>query len=191
LGPVFIKKEKTVTGRVMKLISKALLIAGMLALATQAYAKDNLCGECHTSREIASFGNVLGWDRSIYQEKGELCPGIMELKKETFFSESRLVKYNEFLTHLEHQTRRYPEYLREDLDKYTVQYAELASVMPSSIDGFAGPNLKIKKNVNEVYTKFGRAADDYKFEKVAGIGLVVTMLVFLLFFLGLKNTIKE
>jgi hypothetical protein len=179
-----------VTGK-FKLISKALLIAGMLALATSAYAKDNLCGECHTQKEIASFGNVLGWDRSIYQEKGELCPGIMELKKETFFSESRLVKYNEFLTHLEHQTRRYPEYLREELDKYTVQYAELASVIPSSIDGFAGPNLKIKKNVNEVYTKYNRADDDYKFEKVAGIGLLVTMLVFLLFFLGLKNTIKE
>jgi hypothetical protein len=175
----------------MKLISKALLVAGVLAIATQAYAKDNRCGECHTGKEIASFGNVLGWDRSIYQVKGELCPGVMELKKDTFFTESRLVKYNEFLTHLEHQTRRYPEYMREDLDKYGVQYAELVSFTPSSIDAFAGPDLKIKKNINEVYIKYNRASDDYKFEKVAGIGLVVTMLVLLLFFLGLKNTIKE
>lgn len=160
-------------------------------MTTQAYAKDNLCGECHTGSEMASFGNVLGWDRSIYQEKGTLCPGVMELKKDTYFTESRLVKYNEFLTEMEHQTRRYPEYLREDLDNYTVQYAGLLGMTPSSIDSFAGPDLKIKKNVNEVYIKYNRAMDDYKFEKVMGIGLLATMLVFLLFFLGLKNTIKE
>ena len=52
-------------------------------------------------------------------------------------------------------------------------------------------DIKIKKNINEVYIKYNRAMDDYKFEKVAGVGLVVTMIVFLLFFLGLKNTIKE
>ena len=49
------------TGRVFKKIAKTLVVAGIMLLATQAYAKDNRCGECHTSKEMASFGNVMGW----------------------------------------------------------------------------------------------------------------------------------
>ncbi|MGA2191965.1 MAG: hypothetical protein ABSG42_01140 [Nitrospirota bacterium] len=179
------------TGRYMNKIMSGLLLAGLVLASSQAFAKDNLCTECHTSREVASFGNVMGWDRSIYQEKGTLCPGIIELKKENYFTESRLVKYNEFLTHLEHQTRRYPEYLREDLVSYGVKYADLASGTPASIDEFAVPNLKIKKNIHSVYEKLNNLRDDYKMEKVIGLGLLGVTLIAFLFFLGLKNTIKE
>ena len=184
-------KEITVSGIFMKLIPRTLIAVSLLILATQAYAKDNYCGECHTAREMAGFGNVMGWDRSIYQEKGTLCPGVMELKKEAYFTESRLAKYNLFLTELEENTRRYPEYIREDLVKDGVQYHELATVNPTSIGGITGPNLKIKKKINEVYTTLNKLRDDYTMEKVIGIGLVLVMLLTLLLSLGLKNTLKE
>ena len=179
------------TGRVFKKIAKTLVVAGIMLLATQAYAKDNRCGECHTSKEMASFGNVLGWDKSVYQEKNTVCPGILELKKDTYFTESRLVKYDEFLTRMEEETRRYPQFLREDLVKAGVAYADLSETTPSSIEGFTGPNLKIKKNVGGVYEKFNNLRDNYKMEKVIGLGLVGVMLLSLLFSFGLKNTIKE
>ncbi len=179
------------TGRVFKKITKTLVVAGIMLLATQAYAKDNRCGECHTSKEMASFGNVMGWDKSVYQEKNTLCPGILELKKDTFFTESRLVKYDEFLTRMEEETRRYPQFLREDLTKAGVAYADLSETTPTSIEGFSGPDLKIKKNVGGVYEKFNNLRDNYKMEKVIGLGLVVVMLLAFLLSLGLKNTIKE
>jgi len=174
----------------MKLIPKTLLAAALLLLATQAYAKDNLCGECHTSKEIAAFGNVMSWDRSVFQSKDTLCPGILELKKEAYFTESRLVKFDELLTELEHKTRRYPEYMRADMDGYAVQYAGLATVTPTSIDSIAGPNLKIKKKMHEVYETMNKLKDNYKMEKVIGFGLAGVMLILLLFSLGLKNTLK-
>ncbi len=174
----------------MKLIPKTLLAASLLLLATQAYAKDNFCGECHTSKEVASFGNIMNWDKSVYQVKDSLCPGVLELKKEAYFTESRLVKFDEFLTELEHKTRRYPEFMREDMDKYSVQYAELATVTPTSIGSIAGPNLNIKKKIHDVYQTMNKLKDDFKMEKVFGFGLAGVMLISLLFFLGLKNTLK-
>ncbi|HLB25209.1 MAG TPA: hypothetical protein VJM83_02650 [Nitrospirota bacterium] len=179
------------TGNHFRKYAAALVVACAALIASEAYAKDNLCGECHTAKEVASFGDVLGWDRSIYQVKDTLCPGILELRKDTYFTESRLAKYNEFLTHMEHETRRYPEYLREDLDKYGVAYADLLSFTPASIEDFAGPNLKIKKNVHGLYEKFNKLRDDYTLEKVIGWALVGVMLISLLVFMGLKNTIKE
>ena len=113
------------SGIVNKLVPTTLIAVCLLFLATQAYAKDNFCGECHTAREVAGFGNVMAWDRSIFQEKDTLCPGILELKKEAYFTESRLGKYNMFLTEMEEKTRRYPEYIREDLVKDGVQLASL------------------------------------------------------------------
>ncbi len=174
----------------MKVIPKALIVAGILLIAAQAYAKDNYCGECHTAKEIAAFGNVMAWDRSVYQAKGSLCPGFFELKKEAYFSESRLVKFNEFLTELDEKARKYPEYMREDLDADAVQYAELATITPTSINGLADPNLKIKKKMNDVYQTINKLWDDHKMEKVMGFGLFGVMLISLLFFLGLKNTLK-
>ena len=180
------------TGRVFKLIQGTLLAACLLAISGPAQAKDNYCGECHTGKEIASFGNVLHWDRSIYQVKDTPCPGILELKRDAYFTESRLVKYDEFLTHLEHKTRRYPEYMREDLDKSAVQYADLASVMPASIEAFSGPDLRIKKDINSnVYEKLNKLRGDYSMEKVIGFGLFGVLLVSFLMSLGLKNTLKE
>jgi len=174
----------------MKLIPKTLLILGLMLLATQAYAKDNFCGECHTSKEMASFSGVMEWDKSVYQGKDTLCPGIASIKKDTYFTESRLEKYDEFLTEMEHKTRRYPEFLREDLVKSGVKYADLASVTPTSIDGFSGADLKLKKKIHEVYETYNKLADNYRMEKVMGLFLVGVMLVAFLFSLGLKNTLK-
>ncbi len=182
----------TVTGRVIKLIQGTLRAACLLAICGTAQAKDNLCGECHTQKEMASFGNVLQWDRSIYQVKDTMCPGLLELKRDAYFTESRLVKYDEFLTHLEHQTRRYPEYMREDLDKGAVAYADLAGVMPTSIEAFSAPDLKIKKDMQSaVYEKLNNLRDDYRLEKVIGLGLFGVLIVMFLMSLGLKNTLKE
>jgi hypothetical protein len=178
-----------VTGRVRGL----LFIAALAVLLTPAFAaaKDNYCGECHTAREIASFGSLTKWDRSIYQEKDTLCPGLFDLKKEQYFTESRLLKYDNFLTAMDEQTRRYPEYLREDLVKYGVQYADLKSQNVDSIDAFAVPNLKIKKNLGEVYETYNKLREDYGMEKVIGLGLLAVLIISLLFFLGLKKTVKE
>jgi hypothetical protein len=178
-----------VTGRVRGL----LFIAALAVLLTPAFAaaKDNYCGECHTAREIASFGSLTKWDRSIYQQKDTLCPGLFDLKKEQYFTESRLLKYDNFLTTMEEQTRRYPEYLREDLVKYGVQYADLKSQNVDSIDAFAVPNLKIKKNLGEVYETYNKLREDYGMEKVIGLGLLAVLIISLLFFLGLKKTVKE
>jgi len=175
----------------MKLIPKALLILGLLCLATQAYAKDNLCGECHTSREVAAFGGVTNWDRSIYQLKDTRCPGLLEIKKGNYFTESQLVKYNENLTEMEEKTRRYPEYLREDLDKSSVAYKDLSVLTPTSIEKVAGPTLKVKKGVHEIYETLNKLRGDYKMEKVVGFGLVGSLLIAFLLVLGLKNTLKE
>jgi hypothetical protein len=178
-----------VTGRVRGL----LFITALAVLLTPAFAaaKDNYCGECHTAREIASFGSLTKWDRSIYQEKDTLCPGLFDLKKEQYFTESRLLKYDNFLTAMDEQTRRYPEYLREDLVKYGVQYADLKSQNVDSIDAFAVPNLKIKKNLGEVYETYNKLREDYGMEKVIGLGLLAVLIISLLFFLGLKKTVKE
>jgi len=164
----------------------------LLFLAGQAQAKDNFCAECHTSSEMAAFGNVMKWDRSIFQAKDNtVCPGVLELKREAFFTESRLVKYDVFLTELEHQARRYPEYMREDLVKQGVKYEDLASQMPTSIAAVTGPNLKIKKSMHEIYEKTNKLRGDHKMEYVVGASLLITVLLMLLFALGLKNTIKE
>jgi len=175
----------------MKLLSVALVLTALLLITAQAQAKDNFCAECHTSTEIAAFGDVMRWDQSIFQEKDEICPGVLELKKEAFFTESRLVKYDEFLTELEHETRRYPEYMRQDLVKQGVKYADLAQGTPMSIASVAGPNLKIKKSMHEIYAKVNKLRGDDHLEYVLGITLFVTMLLLLLFSLGLKNTLKE
>jgi len=175
----------------MKLIPKALIVLGMICLATQAYAKDNFCAECHTASEVAAFGRVMNWEKSIYQVKDTRCPGLLELKKGAYFTESQLVKYDMYLTELEGKTRRYPEYIREDLDKGTVAYVDLAGTVPTSIDGVAGPALKIKKSIHGAYETLNKLRDDYTLEKVVGLGLVLTLVVMLLFSLGLKNTLKE
>ena len=73
----------------MRLIPITLVLDALLLFTTQASAKDNFCAECHTSMEIASFGNVMGWDRSVFQEKDSLCPGVLDLKREAYFSGSR------------------------------------------------------------------------------------------------------
>ncbi|MHB8173994.1 MAG: hypothetical protein ACYDFU_05990 [Nitrospirota bacterium] len=178
------------TGRVRGLLFITALV--VLFIPAYAAAKDNYCAECHTAREISSFGSLTKWDRSIYQQqKDTLCPGLFEIKKEQYFTESRLLKYDQFLTQLEEQTRRYPEYLRTDLVKYGVQYADLKSKDVDSIDSFAGPNLKIKKGMGEVYENINKLRDDYKMEKVIGFALLVVIIVSLLFFLGLKKTVKE
>lgn len=178
------------TGRVRGLLFIAAL--AVLFVPVYAAAKDNYCAECHTAGEIASFGSLMTWDRSIYQEqKSTLCPGLFELKKEQYFTESRLLKYNQFLTDLDEQTMRYPEYMREDLVKYNIQYADLRAKDVDSIDSFAGPNLKIKKGMGEIYENINKLRDDYKMEKVIGLGLLAVMIISLLFFLGLKKTVKE
>ena len=175
----------------MKLIPITLLVLGMLLLSTGAYAKDNFCGECHTSGEVAAFGKVMDYDKSIYQVKDTRCPGLIELKKGAYFTDSWLIKYNKDLTLMEEQTRRYPEYIREDIDRGAVSFADLKDVQPTSIDGVAGPNLKIKKGVHGVYETMNKLREDYRLEKVVGLGLVCTMLLMLLFSFGLKNTLKE
>ena len=60
----------------------------------------------------------------------------------------------------------------------------------TSIAGIAGPNLKIKKKVGDLYTNYNKLLDDYKMEKVIGFGLVGVMLLSLLLSFGLKNTLK-
>jgi hypothetical protein len=181
-----------VTGKVLKLIPGTLMVMALLFLAGQAQAKDNYCAECHISSEIAAFGNVMKWDRSIFQAKDNtVCPGVLDLKREAYFSESRLVKYDVFLTELEHQARRYPEYMREDLVKQGVKYEDLVSLTPTSIESVTGPNLKIKKSMHEVYEKINKLRGDHKMEYVIGGSLLITLLLMLLFSLGLKNTIKE
>jgi hypothetical protein len=175
----------------MRLITITLVLAALLLISAQANAKDNFCAECHTSMEIAAFGNVMEWDKSVFQARETLCPGVLELKKEAFFAESRMVKYDEFLTELEHTTRRYPEYMREDLVKQGVKYEELASMTPSSIGGIAGPNLKVKKGMHGVYETLNKLRGDFGLEKVMGYSLLGTMIVSLLFAFGLKNTLKE
>lgn len=174
----------------MKLIPVALVV-GLAMMASQAFAKDNHCAECHTAKEVAAFGDVLGWDRSVFQVKDTLCPGMLEFKKDTYFIGSRLVKYREFLKELEEHTRRYSVYHEEDLDRYAVQYADLVTVNPTSISAFSGPNLKIKKNIHEVYEKLNKLRGDFRMEKVIGFGLVGVMLLSLLLHFGLKNTLKE
>lgn len=174
----------------MKLIHMALVV-GLVMTASQAFAKDNFCAECHTANEVAAFGNMLEWDRSVFQVKDTLCPGMLELKKDTYFTESRLVNYRESLVKLEEETRRYSVYKEEDLDRYAVKYADLAAVSPTSISAFAGPNLKIKKQVHEVYENLNKLRGDYRMEKVIGFGLVGVMLITFLLHLGLKNTLKE
>ena len=170
-----------------------LFAAGLVLLAGHAYAKDNLCGECHTQAEMASFGGVMRWDRSVFQDRNTICPGMLELKKDMYFTESRLAKYDVQLDTLETNTRRYPEYMREDLAKSAVAYADLlSSPVPTSIDAFGGPDLKIKKGLHaNVYDKVNKLSDDYTMEKVVGLGLMGVMLVMLLLFFGLKNTVKE
>lgn len=175
----------------MRLIPITLVLAALLLITAQANAKDNFCAECHTSMEIASFGNVMEWDKSVFQAKETLCPGVLELKKEAYFTESRLAKYDEFLTEMEHTTRRYPEYMREDLVKQGVKYAELASITPTSIGSIAGPNMKVKKSIGGLYETLNKLRGDYKLEKVMGYSLLGTMILSLLFALGLKNTLKE
>ena len=175
----------------MKLIPKTLLVVGLMFLATQAYARDNFCGECHTSKELAAFGNVLAWNKNVYQGKDTMCPGMLAINKDLYFTESRLAKFDTFLTEMEHKTRRYPEYMKEDLAKAEVAYADLAAgSVPTSIDGFSGPDLKLKKKVHEVYETYNKLMGDYSMEKVIGLLLVGTMVVSLLLFLGLKNTLK-
>lgn len=175
----------------MRLIPITLVLAALLLIAGPACAKDNFCAECHTASEVAAAGNLMKWDRSVFQAKETLCPGVLELKKEAFFSESRLANYDEFLTELEEHTRRYPEYMREDLVKQSVSYAELASVTPASIGSVAGANLKLKKNMHSIYDTMNKLRGDYKLEKVMGYGLLSTMIASLLFAFGLKNTLKE
>jgi len=60
-----------------------------------------------------------------------------------------------------------------------------------SIASVAGPNLKIKKSMHEIYAKVNKLRGDDHLEYVLGITLFVTMLLSLLFALGLKNTLKE
>ncbi len=184
-------KENKVATRTLKVF--LLFAAGLVLYAGQALAKDNFCAECHTAKEVAAFGNVLDWNKSIYQEKNTICPGLFELKKDAYFTESRLAKYDEFLTTLEEKTRRYPEYMREDLDQSAITYADLVSgPAPDSISSFAGPDLKIKKALQEnVYSKLEKLQDDYRMEKIIGLALIGTMLLTLLMNLGLKNTLKD
>lgn len=184
-------KENKVATRTLKIF--LLFAASLVLYAGQALAKDNFCAECHTAKEVAAFGNVLDWNKSIYQEKNTICPGLFELKKEAYFTESRLAKYDEFLTKLEDNTRRYPEYMREDLDQSAITYADLVSgPAPVSISAFADPNLKIKKALQEnVYGKLEKLQDDYKMEKVIGLALIGIMLLTLLMNFGLKNTLKD
>ena len=185
-------KELTVASKALRTLSGLALASLLVLVASVSHAKDNYCGECHTSKEIASFGGVMDWDKSVYQEKNTLCPGLLEIKKGTFFTESRLVKYNEFLSEMEHKTRRYPEYMKEDLVKSGVAYADLASLTPTSIDAFATPNLKIKKAMNDdVYGKYNKLQDDYRMEKIIGLALICVMLLNLLISFGLKNTLKD
>ncbi|MBI5694573.1 MAG: hypothetical protein HZC51_02380 [Nitrospirae bacterium] len=178
------------SGKVMKLIPLTLVV-GLAMFATQAFAKDNYCAECHTADEVAAFGNVIEWDRSVFQVKDTLCPGMLELKKDAYFTESRLANYREFLKETEESTRRYTVYKEEDLDRIAVKYADLASVSPASIGSFTGPNLKIKKSVHEIYENLNKLRGDYRMEKVVGFGLVGVMLITFLLHLGLKNTLKE
>ena len=184
-------KEQTVASKALRTLSGLALASLLVLVASVSYAKDNYCGECHTSKEIASFGSVMDWDKSVYQEKNTLCPGLTEIKKGTFFTESRLVKYNESLTQMEEKTRRYAYYMKDDLTKSGVAYADLASLTPTSIDAFTTPNLKIKKGMNELYEKYNKLQDDYRMEKIIGLALIIVMLLNLLISFGLKNTLKD
>jgi len=184
-------KERTVASKAIRTLSGLALAAVLVLAASVSHAKDNYCAECHTSKEVASFGNVMGWDKSVYQEKNTLCPGLIEIKKGTFFTESRLVKYNEYLSQMEEKTRRYSWYMKEDLVKSGVAYADLASMNPASIDAFTTPNLKIKKGMNDLYEKYNKLQDDYMMEKIIGLALIGVMLVSLLISFGLKNTLKD
>jgi len=176
----------------MRIITLGILLAGLLLVAPAAMAGDNFCSECHTKGEIASFGDVMAWEGSIHQEvSGTICPGVKELKKEAYFTESRGVKYNEFLTHMEHQTRRWPEIMRQDLVKQQISYYELRNLPQMSIGSVAAKNLKIKKGMHGVYEKLNKIRGDYGMEKVLGFSLVGTMLIMLMVFLALKNTLKE
>lgn len=178
------------TGVIKKTIPAVLIALCLAMTAAEAYAKDNLCGECHTAREMAAMGGMMGWDRSIYQQKDTNCPGVLELKKDAYFTESRLVRYNELLNKMEEKTRRYPEFIREDLDRFSVSYAEMGSATPASIEESTGPVLKLKKKINEVYQTINKLREDYRMEKVMGFAFLGTLLVMLLIFLGLKNTLK-
>ena len=191
--PIYSAKDKENKVVTRTLTFFLLFAASLVLFAGQALAKDDFCAECHTSKEVAAFGNVLDWNKSIYQEKNTICPGLFELKKEAYFTESRLVKYAGFLTNLEENTRRYPEYMREDLDKSAIVYADLVSgPAPDSISSFTGPDLKINKALqSNVYEKLNKLRDDYTMEKVIGLALIVTMLLTLLIYFGLKNTLKD
>jgi len=176
----------------MRIISIVTLLAGLLLIAPAAFAADNFCAECHTKGEIAKFGDVMNWDGSIHEDVGgTICPGVLQLKKETYFTESRGAKYNVFLTELEEQTRRWPNELRKDLAKEQIKFSELKNLPHSSINSVSGPNMKIKKGIHGVYEGLNKLRGDYGMEKVLGYSLVGTVLIMLMVFLALKNTLKE
>jgi hypothetical protein len=176
----------------MRIITLGILLAGFLMVAPGAMAKDNFCAECHTQGEIAATGNLMEWDASIHQVVGgTICPGVLELKKEAYFTESRLAKYDVSLTDLEHSMRRWPENMRTDLTKQNIKYAEMKNLPHRSINSMSGKNLKIKKGMHGVYEKLNKLRGDYGMEKVLGYSLVGTMIIMFMMFLALKNTLKE
>jgi|TARA_B100000315_G_C14464783_1_gene535435 hypothetical protein len=164
-----------------------LFIVGLASIA-QAQTK-RFCAECHTSREISSFGNVLAWGKSIYQEKNHPCPSAKRLKEEGYFTESRIVKYGQVLDQLE-KNRILTGRMKKGLLQQTVAYSEAIALNPVSQEDIAAQTAKIKNNLNKTYLQINQVRDRLKTEKVFGLGVLTTLLMIFSILLGIEKTFK-
>lgn len=172
-------------------IKTFILFISMLNLASIAHAQArHFCVECHTSQEIASFRNLLAWEKSIYQEKNNLCPSMRRLKEEIYFIESQIVKYAQILDQLE-KNRVLTGKMKKELLQQTVAYHEAVMIEPVSQEEITAKTIKIKNKINKVYIQINQIRDRLRMEKVFGLGVLTTILISFFILLGIKKTLKE
>jgi len=157
--------------------------APSLALAKPA----GFCLECHSSRYLQSLKDSSPvWDRSIYQARVELCPGIRSLSEENSFTESRIVRINAILKRLE-QDGWAMNSSRKKVFQIAESFSRLKNDEIAAASQFARESSGLRIALQKVYEEAIRYRTETSQRRLIGVGILAFIAVMVLLGIGLDK----
>jgi hypothetical protein len=176
----------------MRSSSRIILLAALVATAgiippPALAGSSGYCLECHPSRTLQPAKiPAASWERSVYQNRLNPCPGIRTLSEENFFTESRMVKVDEILKTLEREGWA-TDLLRKNTSQAAGSFSALRQGPVISFNHFSRESWGLRSIVHKVYGETLRDRAEESQRWLIGVGVLLFIGVLVLLGIGLQK----
>ena len=148
------------------------------------------CLECHSQRWIERFDRDTGRspseDRSVYQAKLDLCPGLRSLSEEIFFTESRIVQLDRVLRSLERDGSN-TDNLKKGISESAESLSDLKGERKGSVEQLSKEASAARAALQKIYARILHVREEASRRWLIGLGCLFLLGLLVLLGLGYRK----